>query len=411
MMERERYHGVLTGLVSASNRWLISLGVIGIWFLSIITGFFSLAYYLTVPMFFYLVGSLFRLGPIRKLGFEVGTRSFIEETIIDILHSILITSAVALILNFLFQLNSPVTIGSYGSLFLILVLVAGHETLTRESEAIRDPKSLKIDREMMYALFGILVFGAAFVLIRLSMYPWPTTAGTDTFSHLAAINQILYDQGTAKIIDGYPYVFHTLIAVLCLLSGGEPLWVISNIYPFIYPYSLILSFLFLYFITKNSRLSFIATLCTLCVYEHGGLLATYFPFPSSFTFIFLYTSYMACFMLKPSYYNSGVIVSLVILTVLMYPSALFVSIPILVYLLIQNEFLPEKLSVLYKFIFGGIIIGGGVLILAYYIVLPLLAIATPSIALFSSFSITDNLDSALLHFSLGYSILQGIGLI
>lgn len=410
-MERERFHRILTGLFSESNRWVISLGAMGLWLVSLATGLFSLAYYLTVPMFFYLIGSLLRLGPLRKLGFQVGTRSFLEEAIIDILHSILVTSAVALILNFLFQLNSLITIGCYGSIFLILALVAGHETRAREKEAIRDLESLQITKELKYALFGILAFSVAFVLIRLSLYPWPTTAGTDTFSHLAAINQILYDHGTAKIIDGYPYIFHTLVAVLCLLSGGNPLWVISNIYPFIYPYSLILSFLFLYFITKNSILSFVATLCTLCVYEHGGLLATYFPFPSSFAFIFLYTSYIACLILRPSYYNAGLIVSLVTLTIFMYPSALFVSVPILAYLLVRTGFLPKTLSILYKFIFGGIIIAGGILILVYYAILPLLSIPAPVITLNSSFTIIDNLDNASLHFNLGYSQLQGLGLV
>ena len=100
-----------------------------------------------------------------------------------------------------------------------------------------------ISKGQIYAIIGILSFGLAFVLIRLIINPWPTVAGTDTFSHMAAINQIIHNQGTDNIIGGYSYVFHTIIALLVLLSGANPLFVMINITSFVYPFSLLLSFL------------------------------------------------------------------------------------------------------------------------------------------------------------------------
>ena len=243
------------------------------------------------------------------------------------------------------------------------------------------------------------------------MYPWPTTAGTDTFSHLAVVNQIIHDHGTSHFLASYPFIFHSILATLSLLSGANPLFVISNIYPFVYPYSLLLSFLLIFFITKNEVVAFFSTILTLSIYEHGGYLATYLPFPSSIAFIFLYTSFVACFILPSSKYNIVLIVAPVIITILMYPSAIFVSIPLIAYLLIKQGHLTERLSLLYKAIFGAIIIGGLSLIVVFYVIFPLAMISIPEIQIVSIIVITNNLDNALLHFTLGYSIIQAIAII
>ncbi|MHA1863845.1 MAG: hypothetical protein ACTSWA_08755, partial [Candidatus Thorarchaeota archaeon] len=393
---------------SDNNKWRLSLGVLLLWWVSFIFNVPVVAYYLVVPIFFFLIGGLIRLGVLSRVGWSLESKNFFEISVIDVLLSIIVTSIISVTLGILFILDSLIVVIAFSGIFLFAISICAITPGESDSEvSTKSAQSI----EYRYAILGIIVFGIIFSLIRLVAYPWPTTAGTDTFSHLAVINQIIHDQGTDHILASYPFIFHTIVATLSLLSGANPLFVISNIYPFVYPFSLLLSFLLIFYITKNEAIAFLSTILTLSVYEHGGYLATYLPFPSSIAFIFLYTSFVACFILPSSKFSITFIVALVALTILMYPSAIFVAIPLITYLLVKQGHLTERFSFLYKTIFGGIIIGGLSLILLFYILFPLAMISIPEIQIVSIIVITNNLDGALLHFTYGYSILQAIAII
>jgi len=398
----------MKSISTEQSMWIVSVTFFCLWCISLLAGLQGLAYYLSIPIFFFFIGRSIRIGLLDRFGLAKFSGNYLEETLIDIVISSIVTIGVGGILATLYLLTALNTLlvngllfGGFTFLWLIRIL---KDNISIEEET----ESPKLGLDHKLGLLVIIIFSGVFVIVRWFMFPYPMTSGTDTFSHLAVINQIIHDNGSSHITSGGLYLYHAIVAQFCIISGANPLWVISNIYPIVYPVSMVLMYQFLFYISKNSKMSVIATIGTLSVYEHGGLLATYYPFTITFAFVLLYLCFIACYILEPSWFNLGLIITLASIAILAYFYAAFVLIPILAYLLVRQGFVPKHLSVLYKILFGGIIIGGGALIVTFYFIFPSLLGSTPEIEIAAFFTFEDTLAISLSHFTTGYSIWQAI---
>ena len=391
--------------------WLIHLGVISIWFVFFTWGFVLGAYVTSVLMLFYLVGQAVRKGLLPMFGIIMEPPSIAGSLLLDVLMSFILTTAISVVLSFGFILTQFNTVVVMCSVMLVPVILWAYSWI--QAHGWTNPQkadNMIIDKMLLLAVSGVLLLGIVFSILRMMLFPWPKVAGTDTFSHLAVINQILYSGGTAHIFGSYPYGYHSVIVTLCHFSRANPLWVINNIHLFLFPFSLLVTLLFLVSITKNTVISVLAVCCTFAVYEHGGLLATYYPYPVAFSFVVVYILYSACFFLKPSKANLVVIIAGYILAIICYPAVILVSAPLLAYLLVTKKFIPSNLSFLYGVSFGGIIVGAFSLIITVYGILPYLDIVLPPIQI-GVFTLSMQMDFALLHFTLAYSTLQTLALL
>ena len=391
--------------------WALSVIFFYLWFISLIANLVGLVYYLSIPLFFFFLGRSFRVGLLNWIGLARFSGNYLEEALIDVMISSIMTIGIGGVLASQFMLTSLNVLFVNGVLFGVFSFFWLVRILKNDASIDNGNDVPKLGLDHKLGILGVLLFSVTYVIIRWTMFPYPATSGTDTFSHLAVISQIVYDNGSAHITSGGLYLYHTIVAEFCIISGASPLWVISNIYTFVYPLSMILMFQFLFYITKNSKLSVFATIGTFSVFEHGGLLANYHPFTITFAFVLLYLCYVACYILDPSWFNTGLILTLVGIAILSYFYSAFVSIPLLAYLLVRQGFIPKQFSVVYKILFGGIIVGGGVLILAFYFIAPSILGETPEIQLAAFFTFKDNLNSASSHFTLAYSGWSTIGMI
>ena len=395
-------------VITEQSIWIVSVIFFCLWCISLSTGSQGLAYYLSIPIFFFFTGRSIRIGLFDRFGLAKFRGNYLEEVLIDILISSIVTIGIGGTLAALYLLTTLNTLlansllfGVFSFLWLIQIL---KDNISIEDET----ESPKLGLDHKLGLLVVILVSGVFVITRWFMFPYPITSGTDTFSHLAVINQIIYDSGSAHITSGGLYLYHAIVAQFCIMSGATPLWVISNIYPFVYPVSMVLMYQFLFYISKNSKMSALATIGTLSVFEHGGLLATYHPFTITFAFLLLYLCFVACYILEPSWFNTGLIITLLSIAILSYYYAAFVAIPLITYLLVRNGFIPKQLSIVYKFLFGGIIIGGGALIVIFYLIFPSVPSTTPEINIATFFTFKDNLDASLLHFTTAYSTWQGV---
>ena len=103
----------------------------------------------------------------------------------------------------------------------------------------------------------------------------------------------------------------------------------------------------------------------MAVYQHGGLLATYYPYPSTYAFVYLYTIYVVIFTLKPTNRNLTMIIIAYSLIIMSYLGAFLVSFPLVLYLLTKRGFFKSKYSIFYKLLFSIMIVGGVILFVIY----------------------------------------------
>ena len=359
---------------------------------------------------FYMVGQTTRLGILSSHDSRFQDYNPIEGFVIDVLLSMIITFSVSGILACLYLIDLSVPV-------LIILLVVGYIAWEFPKKSIQKADDelhtdqIVLDSKFIAALVVLVIFSALLVLQRWSLFPWPQTAGTDTYSHLADINEILFRNGTPYILYYYSYLFHSTIAVLCLFSGESAFWVLRNLYILQIPYSMFISFLFLHFVTKSKTISILGTCTTIAVYEHGGLLAPYHPFPIMSAFMFLYTIFVSCYILQPRITSFALILISYIVASLLYTPALIFSIPLILYLLASRDFLPFGWSIVPKIIFSMMISVAGILIVLYYVVFPFTGFESPTFEILSSVILTYNLESSMLHFTLAYSLPQAVSLI
>jgi hypothetical protein len=338
----------------------------------------------------------------------IKARNFVESLVSDVLLSFFMIIGITSILSALFLLTQRMMFtvtfmfGYFSILSWVLLWLKNDEATD-----IGIPSVWRIDWSFYASVGTILLVGLSFAVFRGSLFQWPQTAGTDTFSHLAAINQILSSGGTPYIIGGYSYIFHSMMAGLCILTKGNALWVVTMFHPFQNTYALIVIYLVLVAITKNTVLPMLATIATMAVFEHGGLLAYYYPFPVAFVFVFMFTIFAASYVFPASRNHMILLLLCYLEACLLYPGVILVSFPILVYLFVDQRFIPNRPAKVYKFFFYSYIAGGASLIVIYSLLLPALNITPPVITIGPLLILSDNAVS-ILHFTMAYSILQTI---
>ena len=390
---------------------LVHVVIIAIWLVSYSLSFIPGAYVSAFVLMFYILGQSIRKGLLEQLGIYTIANRYIEKAIIDVLMSLIGSITVSIILGRLFLINRIATSGVLVGVIAILDCFAALRrmrgpitTLTTTNSSFPTGKNLIIVSGF------VLLAGVVFSVLRLLKFHWPYLAGTDTFSHMAAIQQILFDKGTTNIPGTYSYSYHSVVAILCTISGASPHWVMNNIFALIYPYSLVISFLFLVALTRNLPISFLAICVSMTVYEHGGLLAAYYPYPSSFSYILLFTIYAALYAITPSRKSLGIILFAYSLLVITYPGVLIASMPILVYLLVKKKYVNHYGVLVTRVLFGVILIGGLVLLLLYQFIAPSLGWILPTISIFPGVTIMSTWDLAILHYTLAYSTMSSIAL-
>lgn len=382
-----------------------------LWAISFLSGFSIGACIFALVLLYYILGQAIRKGVLEQLQSSTLTESNSEKLLIDILLGLIGSTTLVTILARLHLINHQVTPILLISIIAVLDGIALIRINGKPSFAyLQENDSLFINRDFMLSIILLLSIGAVFVFLRFIKFEWPYLAGTDTFSHLAAIQQILYDGGTSNIPGSYSYSFHSIAAAFCVLSVCSPHWLMSTMYLVVYPFSLIISFILLTMVTKNVSVSFIAMCVSMTVYEHGGLLATYYPYPSTFAYVFLYMIYIGFYVVKPSRLGLGLLLFAYLLVATSYPGAIIASLPIMAYLLSKGGFLSPDFSNLSKYVFIGFLSLESILILIYNVLGPLIGSNMPTITLLPGVLLTSTWDSAYLHFSLAYSITSAVAL-
>ncbi|MFW9843610.1 MAG: hypothetical protein ACFFEV_03460 [Candidatus Thorarchaeota archaeon] len=385
---------------------LIRLSVLIAWFVSFLLSIVILSFIFALVLLFYLVGQSVRIGLLQPLFKKHGSPSPLEFFILDIFFSLIITSSLVAILSYFHFLY---VISIMCPVFFLVIFPPLISLTIGKIEHEMEIHNLENQKELMASLAIILLVGLVIILFQLTRFPYPKSPGTDSFSHLAAINSIIYSHGTNNILGNYSYIYHSIIASFTLLSGGDAIWCNNALISFTYPYSLVITFFFLVSITKNTFLSLLATIGTLAVFEHGGLLATYYPYPSSFAYIFIFTIYTSSIIFRGEKKALVALLLAYCIAVVLYIALLIVSAPILVYLLEKGNYLPSKMKGISRAIFALAIIGATLLIILVYIIFPLSGYPDFEYNLMR-IAIKNTIDVAIYKFTLSYSIGQIIAM-
>jgi len=362
-----------------------------------------LSFIFSVILLFYLVGQSIRIGLLPYWFKKYDTLTQIEYFILDVFLSLITTSILVSVLAYFHILYAITIMGSV--YFLVILMAIATVKISRRDKSENELRIPVTWKELIPSLVILLSVSIIFMFIRSIKFPYPKSPGTDSFSHLAAINSIIYAHGTYNIVGSYSYVYHAIVASFSMVSGTDAIWCYNALIGFIYPFSLVITFFFFVTITRNAMISVLSIGGTLAVFEHGGLLATYYPFPSSFAYIFVFTIFSSSIILKSE--KKAIILLLIAysLAVISYIALAIASAPILVYLLEKGGYLPDRFNGISRMLF--ILIIGVVtsLFLMVYFVFPLLGYPDFEYSLFI-FTIKNTIDIAILQFTLGYSFNQ-----
>ena len=384
---------------------LIRLSALIAWFVSFLMNVVILSFIFAMVVLFYFVGQSVRIGLLPRLFRKYNSLSQAEFFVLDVLFSLIITTSLISILAYLYLLYVISIMIPIFCLIIFVPLISPNPMNIEQEEEMRIPI---IRRDLIISLSIIISVGLVVVLFQLIRSPYPKSPGIDSFFHLAAVDSVIYSHGTYNIVgSSYSYIYHSIIASLTLLSGSDVIWCYNAVIGFTYPYSLIITFFFLVSITKNAFLSVLATVGTLAVFEHGSVLATYYPFPSSYAYIFVFTIFVSSIILRGE--KKAIIILLLAysLVVLSYIALLIASAPIFIYLLEKGDYLPSRLTGISKGFFALAIIGVSILYFMVYFLLPLWGIPNFEYIIYP-ITIKNTFDTSVHHFTLNYSPYQYI---
>lgn len=383
----------------------LQAAALAVWAISYYLQASYIAYFSAVLLLFYLVGNSIRLG-LCPFVYQ-NRRSFgcVEAFVLDVLLSLIATSVVVSLLSFSYVLNPTMIMTS------IVLIMVGMAAIAHLVDVPTENRSMNIirRRELALSICVLLAVGFTFILVRMAKFPYPKTPGTDSFSHLAAIGSIVYENGTRNLLGAYSYIYHSIVASLSIVSGADTIWSYNALSYVLYQYSLVITFLFLFSVTKNAALSVLATCCTLAVYEHGGLLAPYYPFPSSFAFVFVFTIFVVSVVLRGKRTMLLLLLMAYIVAVAAYIHLVFATLPLFILLLVRGDFISRTFEPAAKALFVVITVAVLSTILLLYFLLPLLGYGPIEFTIWF-ITIKDTLDVAILQFILGYSIAQVLSL-
>ena len=119
----ETRHEFTPGALSNYPCWLIHLGVISIWFIFFTWGFVLGAYVTSVLMLFYLVGQAVRKGLLPMFGIIMEPPSIAGTLLLDVLMSFILTTAISIVLSFVFILTQFNTVVIMCSVMLVPVIL------------------------------------------------------------------------------------------------------------------------------------------------------------------------------------------------------------------------------------------------------------------------------------------------
>jgi hypothetical protein len=167
----------------------------------------------------------------------------------------------------------------------LLAIATGSTFLHRRQES-------KSTNKIFYILLFTIILGISFAGYVRSFSPYPLTPGTDIFTHLYTIQNILHNSLESPLV--YPPTFHMLIALgsdTFHADLTEIFWLGSFVLFSLFSISV---YLMSYWIAKNHVHAVIATVIALSVTEEGLVpnLQVFFPsslimciFPSCFFFV------------------------------------------------------------------------------------------------------------------------------
>jgi hypothetical protein len=238
----------------------------------------ALAWMLYVP---FCIGSLLTNFPIRSLKMKFNQLYGIKYANIPIrwfLGFIIIISITTFFLH--------VGISVSGLLGPVLLAIATGSTFLHRR------KDSKSSNKIFYILLFTTILGISFAGYVRSFSPFPLTPGTDIFSHLYTIQNILHNSLESPLV--YPPTFHMLVALgsdTFKADLTEIFWLGSFGLFSVFSISM---YLVSYWIGKNHIHAVIATVIALSVTEQGLVpnLQVFFPssvimciFPSCFFFV------------------------------------------------------------------------------------------------------------------------------
>lgn len=369
-----------------------------------IYGFTALSGILFFIMEFFSVGRAIRRAFLKPRGLMAASGNQLLGVVYDVLLSIVATTvivsvfAAAFVLKFIYLAYITIIVTC-----LVLEVVRNREgaifVISLESMDIRLRDALPI---LLCAFWGFVI-----MFWRLTYVSGPESFGTDQFTHQAIVRIIIENNGSNAILSSYPYIFHAIIASICVMSGIDPYL------PFGYgpiiacPIVLVATFIFLKSISRGNLIPLAATIFVPFVNEAGALLGPYYLYPSIYAYA---GSFLVMYALRSSW-GAGSTSTLILLAygviVIAYPSILLVTAFAVFYLWSHGPIYRSSYSDWSANLFR---IAGALAFAAigtYYVIIPSLGLQLD----FTDFGIpqliiSDTLSREVALLLIGYSVYQ-----
>lgn len=174
----------------------------------------------------------------------------------------------------------------------LLVVGTGSTFLFRRQESI-------LKNKIFYILLFTILLGISYAGYVRSFSPYPLTPGSDIFTHLYTIQNILHNSLESPLL--YPTTFHMLIALgsdTFHADLAEIFWFGSFVLFSLFSISV---YLMSYWLAKNHTQAIIATVIALSVTEQGLVPNLQVFFPSSF----IMCIFPSCFFLVDNIWNKS----------------------------------------------------------------------------------------------------------
>ncbi len=400
--------GVETSLREMSPAVLVlHLCLVALAFGSALLGGSSLAAVFDFMLMFLVVGQSLRLGLIQSVAVRLSSDSMRVNLLIDSLLSIMMTSCFAIVFASLMLLRWMLP----ALVFVMLVLDA--HGLQHYAKISHNRRSISLSetgfqlvrpnlRFILSFLFGVLM------AVWLTRYlQWPEAAGADLFVHSGVTRLIAAEGGSFSLFGTYPYVFHCIAAAIVLSSGLDPFPLFGYGIFLVYPIGTVVMHVFFEEFMAGKWKPLLTLFATSFVAEGGALLGLRYTYPSTYVFVSTLLVLSAIRMAPQSRSLLVTVAGAVLCLIVIYPAALLTTLPLTAYMWCNrspNSTIKHRLANL--IIVSGIL-GGTLVIVVYYALLPLFGIAPLVFQLpFGFLDVTASLSLDVAIFTNAYSLLQ-----
>ncbi|MFW9843766.1 MAG: hypothetical protein ACFFEV_04255, partial [Candidatus Thorarchaeota archaeon] len=146
--------------------WTVSVVLFCLWCIFLFGSMEGIAYYLSIPLFFFFLGRALRVGILNWQGFAKLSGNYLEEALIDIMISSILTIVIGGTLASLFMLTQLNLIIFNGLLFPIFSSFWILRIRRNTVEFDRDLDVQKLGLDYKLSVLGVLFFSITYAVIR-----------------------------------------------------------------------------------------------------------------------------------------------------------------------------------------------------------------------------------------------------